>query len=726
MVGMIYQKALKNKRDLLKKLNLDSIPELNYPSPPQTGAIRKKRGVYYTPKEVTSYICFQAILYNIIHHFPDEHEFYNLFSKRSPHALQNILSHLQKLKILDPACGAGVFLVQSADILFRLRKLLSELLETPVDNFNLKREILLNNIFGVDLFDDAVETTKTRLVAWAHSPPPSESNLIAPEALNRNIIAGNTLIGWLDEKLGHIEGSPSHQVGRHFLDFVLRDITKEKRKSLEKKLEDYYPLHWVTEFKTLMANGGFDIIVGNPPYVFIRGKNFSDFERLFYREKYFKKFQSLAKGKARQSRKMNLFALFIIRSISLLKFEGNLGFIVPNTLLRTTTNDFIRKFILDKTFIQEIVDLKDGIFQGVTASTILLFLQKESQKMNQKSLINFKVHDLLNYEFHSQLIDQKRFFNNPVLAFNIHLDSEFEAIFEQMKHKSIELGRLSKEIIEGIVCRKKDNLFTADPSHPLAKKLLRGKDIGRYRINWKENQYIIYATDTSFTETKLHRARPQWVHEAPEKLLIQRIGGGVFPLQVAYDNSQYYTFASINNLILRDTTNSEKTHFSYKYLLGILNSKLINAFYLLNYSNKSSLTVNISKTFLEHLPIKMANPSTQSLIENVTDYLLYLYHSHNHDTELLPFYDSYLLDSIIYELYFQATLETNLCEALTKYISTLDPTALPDQKSELLSGVRETILDDPSITQVIDTIKSHPLIQRIENLFDSRVQLLKN
>ncbi len=722
---MIHRKALKNTRDLLKKLNLNSIPEIKYSSPSQIGALRKKKGVYYTPTEVTRYICFQAILYHLFYHFPDGQAPHNLFSKSSPRTLQNILSHLQSLKILDPACGAGVFLVQTAEILFRLQKLLYNLLERPVNNSNLKSEILLNNLFGADLFNDAVETTKARLIAWAHSPPSLELNSINPEALNTNILVGNTLIGWLDENLEQVEKSSGQQLSHNFLDFVLKDISEEKREVFEKSLDDYHPLHWATALESIIVKGGFDLIVGNPPYVFIRGNNFSDFERLFYRKKYLKNSQSLAKGKARQSRKMNLFALFLIRSISLLKSEGNLGFIVPNTLLRTTTNDFVRKFILDETYIQEIVDLRDGVFHGVTASTILLFLQKMSQKPNRRTLINFRVNDLLDYKFDSHLIDQKRFFNNPVLAFNIHLDSELEAAFEQMNHHSIELGHLSKEIIEGIVCRKKDNLFTADSSHPLAKKLLRGKDIGRYRINWKEDQYIIYATDTSLTKTKLHRPRPQWVHEAPEKLLIQRIGGGVFPLQVAYDNSQYYTFASINNLILRHMTNSESNHFSYKYLLGILNSKLINAYYLLNYSNKSSLTVNISKTFLEHLPIKMADSPTQSLIENVTDYLLYLSQPPNQDTELIPFYDSYLLDSIIFELYFQEALETNLCEALTKYISSLNPTAPPDQKSELLSGVRDSILDDPSITQGIETIKSHPLIQRIEHLFDKRAQLIK-
>ena len=92
------------------------------------------------------------------------------------------------------------------------------------------------------------------------------------------------------------------------------------------------PFHWKIEFAQILNEGGFDIIVGNPPYVFIRGKNFSVLEEKFYKTKYLANYESLAKGKARQSRKINTFSLFTMRCFDLLKPRGFLGFIIPNTI----------------------------------------------------------------------------------------------------------------------------------------------------------------------------------------------------------------------------------------------------------------------------------------------------------------------------------------------------------------------------------------------------------
>jgi len=737
MVGMGARNTLKVMREILKQLNLNYNSEFEYAAPLQPETVRKKKGLYYTPKEITTYICFQAILYCLMQNFPDIKTSKNFISELSSQNLRHLFDYLQTLKILDPACGAGVFLVQTAEILYRFGKILLERLGEPVDRYELRRRILFNNIFGADLFNNAVLKTKIRLINWLYATNSSMMNQLTPNALDSNIIVGNSLIGWLnedldqplDQSLDQYPNQPNDlditQINQKFLNFIFQRCHVKNRKLYLKEMEKQHPIHWMAKFKDIMASGGFDIVVGNPPYVYIRGGNFSPFEKQFYNERYLKKFESLAKGKAKQSRKLNLFSLFIIRGTALLKPGGYLGFIVPNTILRTTTNDFIRQFILEHSHIQEIVDLRESIFKGVTASTILLFLQKTSGNQDLPSLINYNVRDLCKYNFDSHSISQGRFYKNPVLAFNIHLSSELETVFELMKGNSVRLGDLCKEIIEGIVCRKKDNLFTEDPSHPLAKKLLRGKDIGRYQINWKKNQYIIYVTDTHFTKVKLHRPRPQWIHEAPEKLLIKRISGGIYPLQVAYDNSQYYTFASINNLILKNHRTSSNEQFSYKCLLGILNSKLINAYYLLNYSNKSNLTVNISKTFLEALPIKEIPHTLHELIHTLADYLLFLYQYPGETMELINFYDSYIIDSLIYEMYFQDTLKTNLWESLTNYISKIEFKASKDEILDHLSILKQSILNDPSVTQIIDRIRLNPIIKPIEVLFNTRVNLIK-
>ena len=710
------------RQNLTKILEFKQITDGEYHPQTQSMTLRKKKGVFYTPKEITSYICFHTLTSYLVQWVGKNNDLLNLLQEGSSQKLHNLLHHLANVKILDPACGAGIFLIQAAEILFQLQKYILEQLGNSINGYELKRKILLNNIYGVDVFEDAVLTTKSRLFNWLRAHHHSEPNLRKLSQLDLNIKVGNSLIGWLNEDLGPINTDINQLINEKFIESTFGDDSRNFEEGLQKEIQVNQPLHWNLEFKSIVKNGGFDIIVGNPPYVFIRGKNFSPFEKRFYKEKYLKNYESLAKGKARQSRKLNSFSLFIIRSVSLLKPGGHLGFIVPNTILRTTTNDFIRQFIIKNTHIQEIVDLKEGIFKGITASTILLFLQKTTLATEPTS-IRYNIKNLLNYQFDSHQIIQSRFLKNPVFAFNIHLDPEFDKAFTIMKKDTFELGSISREIIEGIVCRKSDNLFTATNSHPLAKKLLRGKDIGRYQINWPSNQYIIYAVDTSLTKTKLHRPRPQWVHEAPEKFLTQRIGGGVYPIKVAYDNSQYYSFASINNIIFTNPIIHESTEYLPKYVLALLNSKLVNAYYLLNFSNLSSLTVNISKTFLESLPIKKADVNSQALISRIADYLLFLYKHVKKTFKMAEFFDFWILDSLIYELYYQEQLGTNLLELLPAYIPELPPTESIPKKFSFFFRTLLMIQQEQRINQALTKIKHHPLIKKIELLFQKRSTL---
>ena len=795
---MELQKILRNRQNSLHRLRSGLPYEIETDSPTENIALVKKKGIFYTPKAIATYICFQTLNSYLLHHLGkptlDLDEY---LTQSSTEELHSLLRLLDSIKVLDPACGAGVFLIEMAEMLFRLKKMILGKLNKIISEFDLKSSILLNNIYGVDLFEDAVEQTKANLLHWLNLVDNLGNSQIWPFFLDWNIRVGNSLIGWLDEDIGQIQiqkasiqplqmmfqyalehSSPVlkekiqnyinliqnrdiykvleifyeiknlfktplnavssiledllqtlhnqlyNRIDSCFIKSIISNDLSEKEKDLLlNEIKTSKPFHWNVDFGEIMNNGGFDLILGNPPYIFTRGMNFSSYERIFFKEKFLLDQASMAKGKARQSQKFNTFSLFIIRSIALLKKDHFLGFIVPNTLLRTTTNDSIRQFILEKAFIQEITDLEGDIFKGITAATILLFLQRRSNSTDS-TLINFKVRDLLNFQFESHYVNQTNFSKNPVFAFNIHLDSEFESLFQLMKKNTVELGQLTQEIIEGIVCRKSDNLFTDNHSHPLAKKLLRGKDIDRYQIKWKPTQYIIYATDTTLTKTKLHRPRPQWVHEAPEKLLTQRIGGGVFPLRVAYDNSQYYTFASINNIILKNPPLFENTTYLSKYILAILNSKLLNAYYLLNFSNKSVLTVNISKTYLESLPIKKSSLEIQNFISTLVDYLLFLSSAEHEKTEehnrLCNFFDSYLLDSLIYAIYFPEPLESDLCKLVSEDIVPLPEDASIAVKIIFLSELCQKFQDNSLVTQAIERIRKRKTIQKVEDLLQTR------
>jgi hypothetical protein len=171
-------------------------------------------------------------------------------------------------------------------------------------------------------------------------------------------------------------------------------------------------------------------------------------------------------------------------------------------------------------------------------------------------------------------------------------------VFEKMTKDAVRLEHLCLDIIEGIVTPKGKNDFIADsPKTAKYKPFLEGKDVGRYRIEWR-NKYI------HFDRKILHRPRPDYVWESKEKILIRRIGGGATALFATLDSSQFYTFASINNLILKP-----QAPIDYRCLLALLNSRLLNWFYVEQFTNRSELTVNISRTFLDQLPIRV--PSSE-------------------------------------------------------------------------------------------------------------------
>lgn len=482
-------------------------------------------------------------------------------------SLKNKKAKPEELKILDCASGSGSFLIKAFDYLYKELSNNKEASQTRFDNqgmYSVKTQILKRNLFGVDLDKKAVEITKLNLLLKA-----SEKNRKLPEELDLHIRHGNSLVD--DENI------------------------------------DKDAFRWDRDFQ----EGSFDIVIGNPPYVFTRDVEFQDLFKNYVAKNYLNASESISKSHARQSGKVNLYALFLIKAIKLLKNNGLFGFIIPNNILRTTTYDIIRKFILDNCKILKIVDLGVGVFEGVTASTIILILEKENNKIKRdknKVTIYFDINNLSN----KKEIEQKEFLENTSYAFNITLGKEGKVIFNNIERDTVPLGEITIIHAGGIATGKnKKEMIENHQKNQKYKKMLEGKDIEPYYPKF-ENRYILY-------ERKLlYRAREESIFLSPEKLITQRIGGGNKVLIVSYDNQQFYTFNSTNTILQKNK------QYSLKYLVALLNSKLINWYYVNKFTNKSQLTVNISKTFLEQLPIKNCPDSQkQNIVEMVDKIIMY-------------------------------------------------------------------------------------------------------
>jgi type I restriction-modification system DNA methylase subunit len=498
---------------------------------------RKEQGIYYTPTYVVDYIVKNTV----------------------GELARNKKFDLKNIRVLDPACGSGSFLMKAFDYLVTLDiKRNGEIdqmkldLENEAITYGRKVEILKNNIFGVDLDAKAVEIAQLNLLLKA-----AEKKHRLP-TLQENIRVGNSLVDNQD-----IAGNKAFK--------------------------------WNNEFKNILSDGGFDLIIGNPPYVFGGNAGIRDTEKEFFKNSYYS-------GK----NKLNLFSLFIEKSINLLKSGGRMGFIVPNTLLRVTSYEDIRKYILEKTKILQLVNLEAGVFEGVTASTIIIILQKEENKTLIKNH-KIKIFDGINGKHEERLQSD---FLNDLHIFDLGLEGNSNILVNKLHHGSINLGTISKEMIFGVVITKnKDEVVSNNKIDARYKKFLEGKDMDRYKINFS-NKYLLYE------KSKLHRARTPEIFEAPEKILVQRISGGNRPLKAAYDNEKYYNKESINNIILSDS------NYDAKYVLALLNSKLFNWFYATKFTNGSTLTVNVSKAYLSLLPVKVISLKQQQPIINLVDKIL--------------------------------------------------------------------------------------------------------
>jgi len=350
---------------------------------------------------------------------------------------------------------------------------------------------------------------------------------------------------------------------------------------------------WDSEagFGEIMAAGGFDAVIGNPPWVFTKYVDWGQATKDYLQDNYLTFLDDLKRSRRRQAGKINLFAIFILKSLRLLNSGGRFSFITPNNVLRTTVYDIVRRQILENYKIERIVDLKTGVFAKVTASTIILVIQSDTPDGNHSvEIIDNQSKDRIQEDI-TRRITQAYFLKNTSFVIDINKSEDVRSLIGKVDSVSTAMGELVN-VLNGIATKSNKAGILETWENEDSKPILFGRDVGRYSFSWS-GKYVEYVRD------KLHRARDEKIFLAHEKLIMQRIGG---ILITAYDNNQYYTFNSINNILP-----AADLSYDLKYILGILNSDLLRFYYTVNFTNDSKITVNISKTFLDQLPIRTIN-----------------------------------------------------------------------------------------------------------------------
>ena len=543
ILGHIFEQSISDIEELKKSISGEEFD--------QKKSKRKKDGIFYTPQYITKYIVENSIKNWLDDKrkelgeddLPKLNEKDYIFDIAKKNYTKNYRKHIEfwqqyreavrNIKIIDPACGSGAFLITAFEFLLNYNKYLDDKIFDLVGTSDLfsdrTKEILQNNIFGVDLNKESVEITKLSL--WLKTA--DKNKTLA--SLENNIKCGNSLID-------------------------------------DPEIAGNLAFNWEKEFPEIFANGGFDIVVGNPPYV--SAEYISEIEKTFYEKNYYSAYG-----------RQNLYIIFYEKAINLLKENGNLGFITPYTILKNMYYKEIREYILKNTSILEIIDFKGiTVFQDAGVDSIILLLKKEKRiEYDIKYINNIKA-------FETQVYDINFFKSSQITEkddLSIQFSKNEKLLNKILDHKD---NLKLKEIIDfkqGIITGGNKN-FLVSEKLANCEKVLTGTDFNRYKL-FDSNQYIIYDIE------KLHRPRKREIFESKEKILLRQTGA--FPICML-DTNQYFTLDTVHNGILK------QENFNIKYILSLLNSKFIKFIYenLINESGKIFAQVKI--IYIDELPIK--------------------------------------------------------------------------------------------------------------------------
>ena len=570
---------------------------------------RKKDGIFYTPKYITKYIVENTINYwledkrkelgedklpiltdeDYNHKYKNKASSVKLFSenyKKHIDFWKKYKEAIKNIKVLDPACGSGAFLITAFEFLLKQtneidKKLLD--LTGEQDLFSdTTRYILENNIFGVDLNRESVEITKLSL--WLKSANKNKTLT----TLENNIKCGNSLIK-------------------------------------DKEIAKDFVFDWEKEFPEVFKNGGFDIVIGNPPYV--RQETIKEIKP--YLEQNYKVYTGVA----------DLYCYFYELGYNLLKDNGYLGFITSNKWFRAKYGEKLREFLLSNTEFYNIVDYNGTkVFEGATVDSNILIFKKNRVK---NSIFSLQIADTIPIEYEQEKLSKESF-----IFINQNEDSikeKIERIGKPLKEWDININRgITTGLNDAFIIDKetKDKLLEEGyKNSEIIKPLLRGKDIEKYNINYADF-YLINSHNgkagKGAIDIENYPQIKKWL-ERFEPKLSKRADKGKTPFNLrncAYlkefekekivwqrvTKENTFALAEKDTFILDSMAFLSNIEKEKKYLLGILNSKLIY-FYLNQYTHKyGNNGFLLSNQYVEKLPIKPYNNEIE--LENKVDLIL--------------------------------------------------------------------------------------------------------
>ena len=745
---------------------------------------RKSKGAFYTPREIVHYMCQQSlinyletntsisrkdiekfILFGEFTTSEDSKIFENIKIKedklkkgiinaktyqnevkQEDHKLnlpktiiqnkEKIDKLLRDIKIVDPAVGSGAFLIGMLNEIVKAENTLFTFLENKKSSYDLKREIIENCLYGVDIEPSAVDISKLRFWLSLVVDELDMKNIKPLPNLDHKIMCGNSLleefegIKLFDERLlgkvkkevpfevqqidkeikrmykekGDIIRGKSKDKTTKEIDKEIKKLQKKKQKILSrpketnqqitlaesmqkkikeskkklaelkklqqqffneqrrgvkkelrnkidklewdlirvtleeqgneealKKLEQYkknkakpfflWKLYFAEVFQK--DNPGFDVVIGNPPYINIykiskaERKIFLKNPRIYHSAIY----------------KFDLYILFIELGINILKNFGTLSFITSNKWLNQKYGSELRKILLEETKIEQIINFKKlKVFDAATVDTNILIFKNKKSKNEAINVFSFNennsLKDLNNKEYFTNIDSQDWKDLTPLIEFRTELNSEKLNLLKKIKEEIYFLEEIAYinygARLGGKKYPNKNYFLSKQKKEGFNKKFVEGKHLKKWLF--KGNLWLNYGMDGMYNPmfSELFES---------EKICVPNVSTN---LKFAYDNKGLYNNQTIENVVLYHSLSKNNysplkrfflknpkvvqnsKRFSIKYVLALVNSKLMNWFFKETMSDQLHCTIDNAK----QLPIKKTSKAQQKPVIKLVDQIL--------------------------------------------------------------------------------------------------------
>lgn len=559
ILGTIYERFLgKTIRPKGRGVIIEEKPE-----------VRKAGGVYYTPRYIVDYIVEQTVG--------------NLLAERTP-------KESLALRILDPACGSGSFLIRAFERICEHWQ--AAMMKDPKQRrkqdcwtdpetgdvhltSDLKRRILTANIYGVDLDAGAVEVTQLSLylkmlegenrttLSRERDLFGSDTPLLPP--LQENIKCGNSLIS---------------------SDFSLDpdDLTRVRA------------FDWDEGFRDILKTGGFDAVVGNPPYIFTRNQGIAEEEKEYYHRKF--KYQSI---------QLNTFGIFVEKAYLLLKPNGHLGFITPNNWLTIDTFMPLRRFMLQSTSNLKVTNILDRVFEAADVDTCVVMFRKGKPDSIIVAEMS-KEREIYNRSLSFDIIQPPSF----IIQIGLLKDSASQALLSKIDRRSEPLSAYAT-VSTGLKAyqtgkgkpqqtdkQKEGRVFHSSTKRDASyAKYLDGVDVCRYVLGWS-GEWLSYG---------------DWLAEPRrsvpfngDRILVRQIPASPpYLVHGVFTSGHFYN--DINSMVVFAPSRDA----SLKYLLGAINSRLVSFWFEKKFDKlQRKIFPQFKVKELADFPIPKINLSTPS------------------------------------------------------------------------------------------------------------------